>query len=123
MTRFSLLVCFALIVDLICSFGCSRFHIYSYVVFIDEGNVVHGLDELIKYYQSLPPSDDEDSILLKKPLLLGPPPAECRRHGRTNLLHRATREGIHRQIYTLFRSTGISGVIRFILFRGSAPSS
>jgi tyrosine-protein kinase len=60
----------------------------------------HGLDELITFYQcgggdsSTNEADDDDTILLETPLEGGgPPPPDTRRHGRTNLLHRATREG------------------------------
>ncbi|ODM97653.1 Tyrosine-protein kinase HTK16 [Orchesella cincta] len=48
----------------------------------------HGLDELIKSLQS-PTSPDED-IVLQKPVIKSLPPPDVRRHGRTNLLHRAT---------------------------------
>ncbi|CAG0920715.1 unnamed protein product [Notodromas monacha] len=57
---------------------------------IDGGPVVHGLDALIEQYQlrrgGLP-------CCLQFRLPGMPPPAETRRHGRTNLLHRSTKEG------------------------------
>ncbi|XP_035700493.1 tyrosine-protein kinase Shark isoform X3 [Folsomia candida] len=56
------------------------------------GPIIHGLDELIKYYQS-PSSLGDDDILLQKAIIKSPPPPDGRRHGRTNLLHRATKEG------------------------------
>ncbi|XP_015921309.1 tyrosine-protein kinase HTK16 isoform X2 [Parasteatoda tepidariorum] len=57
---------------------------------IDGGPIVHGLEMLISYYQ-------EDAVGLSTKLgqmCKGqPPPSDSRRHGRTNLLHRATKEG------------------------------
>lgn len=57
---------------------------------IDEGPIIHGLEVLINHYQ-----DDAQglSTKLSKMCKGQPPPHDTRRHGRTNLLHRATREG------------------------------
>lgn len=50
----------------------------------------HGLDSLIEYYQEL-----AHGLVTKltKPFNCSPPPHNSRRNGRTNLLHRATKEG------------------------------
>lgn len=44
-------------------------------------------------HQSSPSLLGEREIQLGKPITKSPPPPDCRRHGRTNLLHRATKEG------------------------------
>lgn len=65
-------------------------------MFSEEGTVIHGLDELIKHYQRITYSEDDDQAVqfpIRKPVYHSPPPSDCRRHGRTNLLHRATKEG------------------------------
>lgn len=59
---------------------------------VDGGPVVHGLEELV--YQG----GQEGGAPWGQPLGRpcpggGPPPPDTRRHGRTNLLHRATRQG------------------------------
>lgn len=66
-----------------------------YLYFSEGREPCHGLDELIKTLQcSTSPDDvDDDDIVLQKPVIKCLPPAEVRRHGRTNLLHRATKEG------------------------------
>ncbi|XP_023237515.1 tyrosine-protein kinase shark-like [Centruroides sculpturatus] len=57
---------------------------------IDEGPIIHGLEVLINHYQE----DAQGlSTKLSKMCKGQPPPHDTRRHGRTNLLHRATREG------------------------------
>ncbi|KAG8228527.1 hypothetical protein J437_LFUL008984 [Ladona fulva] len=57
----------------------------------DEHTVHHGLETLIEHYQG-----DSHGLetRLKKVCLKDPPPHDARRHGRTNLLHRATKEVI-----------------------------
>lgn len=57
----------------------------------DEETIIHGLETLIEYYQ-----EDAHGLETKLSRMCkkDPPPHDCRRHGRTNLLHRATKEGI-----------------------------
>ncbi|XP_051153972.1 tyrosine-protein kinase Shark [Leptopilina boulardi] len=54
---------------------------------IGDETTIHGLDTLIEYYQE---DNHELEIKLKAPIKGVPPPHDARRHGRTNLLHRAT---------------------------------
>lgn len=56
---------------------------------LDEDTIIHGLDTLIEYYYGEGP----DVRLSRPARLQDPPPHTSRRHGTTNLLHRATREG------------------------------
>lgn len=57
---------------------------------IDEQTPIHGLDSLIEHYrESSHGLVTRLSALCKKEL----PPHDSRSHGRTNLLHRATKEG------------------------------
>lgn len=58
---------------------------------LDEQTIVHGLETLIEYYQ-----ENANGLIcaLDEPVRKDPPPHDTRRHGRTNLLHRATKEGI-----------------------------
>lgn len=57
---------------------------------IDENTITHGLETLIELYQ-----EDARGLVtrLVTPVKKDPPPHDSRRHGRTNLLHRATKEG------------------------------
>lgn len=48
------------------------------------------METLIEYYQE---SSHGLDVTLKNPILKDPPPPDTRRHGQTNLLHRATKEG------------------------------
>uniref|UniRef100_A0A1B6K422 SH2 domain-containing protein n=2 Tax=Homalodisca liturata TaxID=320908 RepID=A0A1B6K422_9HEMI len=57
---------------------------------IDETTITHGLETLIDMYQR---SADCLVTKLTVPIKKDPPPHDSRRHGRTNLLHRATKEG------------------------------
>ena len=61
--------------------------INSQILLLDDETTIHGLDTLIEYYQ-------EDSHGLETKLVHpckgNSPPHDTRRHGRTNLLHRAT---------------------------------
>ncbi|KFM71953.1 Tyrosine-protein kinase HTK16, partial [Stegodyphus mimosarum] len=57
---------------------------------IDDGPIVHGLEMLIAYYQE---NAQGLSTKLEQICKGQPPPSDTRRHGRTNLLHRATKEG------------------------------
>ncbi|KAJ9587710.1 hypothetical protein L9F63_018861, partial [Diploptera punctata] len=56
---------------------------------IDEQTIIHGLETLIEYYQ-----EAAHGLVgkLTKVCKKDPPPHDSRRHGRTNLLHRATKE-------------------------------
>lgn len=56
----------------------------------DELTIFHGLETLIEFYQR---SADRLVTRLTVPLKKDSPPHDSRRHGRTNLLHRATKEG------------------------------
>lgn len=57
---------------------------------IEENTIVHGLETLIEYYQ-----ENANGLIcaLEEPIRKDAPPHDTRRHGRTNLLHRATKEG------------------------------
>lgn len=57
---------------------------------IDDQAPIHGLDSLIEHYQR---SSDGLVTQLTSIIPNEPPPAESRCHGRTNLLHRATKIG------------------------------
>lgn len=57
---------------------------------IDDQTPVHGLDSLIEHYRE---SSDGLVTQLTAIIVKDPPPAESRRHGITNLLHRATKNG------------------------------
>ena len=57
----------------------------------DDGPVLHGLDTLIHYYQE----DGHGQPFRLGRMCVGmPPPHDTRKHGRTNLLHRAAKEGL-----------------------------
>lgn len=55
--------------------------------FLDDETTIHGLDTLIEYYQE---GNRGLETVLRNPCKGAPPPHDTRRHGRTNLLHRAT---------------------------------
>ncbi|XP_058804945.1 tyrosine-protein kinase Shark [Phymastichus coffea] len=54
---------------------------------IDDETTIHGLETLIEYYQQ---ENHGLVTTLRTPVKGLPPPHDTRRHGRTNLLHRAT---------------------------------
>lgn len=54
---------------------------------IDEQNIMHGLETLIEHYCKV--NDPSLGVQLSNPIVKDPPPHDTRRHGRTNLLHRA----------------------------------
>lgn len=57
---------------------------------IDDQTPIHGLDSLIEHYQKGSHGlVTQLSAIVKR----DPPPHDSRSHGRTNLLHRATKEG------------------------------
>lgn len=68
---------------------------------IDNGPVVHGLEMLIELYKKNP---EGLSSKLGNPCRGKPPPADCRINGKTNLLHRATREGDLKIVSELLKS-------------------
>lgn len=69
-----------------------RRHLGDAFFSIDECLKFHGLEVLIQHYMSTPNALPENLILTE--YLKGqPPPHDSRRHGRTNLLHRATNQG------------------------------
>lgn len=65
----------------------------------DENMIIHGLETLIELYQ-----EDAKGLVTKlvTPVKKDPPPHDSRRHGRTNLLHRATKEGNGNVILQIF---------------------
>lgn len=66
---------------------------------IDEETIIHGLDTLIEYYHG----EGLDVRLTRPPRIQDPPPHTSRRHGTTNLLHRATREGNYKVVSELLK--------------------
>ncbi|XP_067008964.1 tyrosine-protein kinase Shark [Anabrus simplex] len=67
---------------------------------IDEHTIIHGLETLIEYYQ-----EDAHGLVTKLTTVCkkDPPPHDSRRHGRTNLLHRATKEGNYTVVSELLK--------------------
>lgn len=65
----------------------------------DEQIICHGLETLIEHYQN-----DKGGIIspLGSPIIKDFPPPDTRRHGRTNLLHRATKEGTSNEIIKFY---------------------
>jgi hypothetical protein len=63
---------------------------FVWCVSTDEHTIIHGLETLIEYYQ-----EAAHGLVTKLTRVCkkDPPPHDSRRHGRTNLLHRATKEG------------------------------
>lgn len=57
---------------------------------IDNQQPIHGLDSLIEHYQKA-----SNGLVTQLTAIIkrDPPPHDSRSHGRTNLLHRATKEG------------------------------
>ena len=67
---------------------CEQFYFrFEFIIFAGDETTIHGLDTLIEYYQE---DNHGLEIQLKVPIKGVPPPHDTRRHGRTNLLHRAT---------------------------------
>jgi hypothetical protein len=60
---------------------------FSFLHDLDDETTIHGLDTLIEYYQ-----EENRGLVtrLRKPYKGLAPPHDTRRHGRINLLHRAT---------------------------------
>lgn len=67
---------------------------------IEVQTIFHGLETLIDYYQ-----EDPHGLVTKltKVCRKDPPPHDSRRHGRTNLLHRATKEGNYKVVSELLK--------------------
>jgi len=68
---------------------------------IDEQNIMHGLETLIEHYCKV--NDPSLGVQLSKPILKDPPPHDTRRHGRTNLLHRAITQANCKVVYELLK--------------------
>lgn len=60
---------------------------YNVSSITDDETTIHGLETLIEYYQK---ENHGLVTTLRIPIKGSPPPPDTRRHGRTNLLHRAT---------------------------------
>ncbi|XP_066603271.1 tyrosine-protein kinase Shark [Prorops nasuta] len=67
---------------------------------IDDKTTIHGLDTLIEYYQG---EDHGLEIKLRTACRGISPPHDTRRHGRTNLLHRATIQGNYTVVSELLK--------------------
>ncbi|KAK0083927.1 hypothetical protein PV325_007928 [Microctonus aethiopoides] len=67
-----------------------RKHIEDAFFAIDKETTIHGLDTLVEYYQE---NSHGLEIKLRNACKGTLPPADTRRHGQTNLLHRATLQG------------------------------
>ncbi|XP_069687001.1 tyrosine-protein kinase Shark [Periplaneta americana] len=67
---------------------------------IDEQTIIHGLETLIEYYQE---ASHGLVTKLTRVCKKDPPPHDSRRHGRTNLLHRATKEGNYTVVSELLK--------------------
>nr|CAD7588127.1 unnamed protein product [Timema genevievae] len=70
----------------------------SYMV--NEQTIIHGLETLIEYYQG---ESHGLATKLNKVCKKDTPPHDSRRHGRTNLLHRATKEGNYTVVSELLK--------------------
>lgn len=65
---------------------------------------IHGLESLIEHYQESPQSLQVDGLRLTVPVKGEMPPHDSLRHGRTNLLHRATTQGNLTVVLALLKS-------------------
>lgn len=61
------------------------------------------MESLIEYYMENP-SVLAEGLVLKQPVKGEQPPPDTRRHGHTNLLHRATREGSYTVVKELLKT-------------------
>lgn len=64
---------------------------------------MHGLESLIEYYEQNPGVLAEN-LTLTVPIKGKVPPHDSRRHGRTNLLHRATSQGSYTVVSELLKT-------------------
>nr|CAD7449902.1 unnamed protein product [Timema bartmani] len=74
--------------------------VWRVVTFIYEQTIIHGLETLIEYYQG---ESHGLATKLNKVCKKDTPPHDSRRHGRTNLLHRATKEGNYTVVSELLK--------------------
>ncbi|XP_065166490.1 tyrosine-protein kinase Shark-like [Atheta coriaria] len=79
-----------------------RRHIDDAFFSIVENTKVHGLESLIEFYKENPTGID--GVLLTEPIKGELPPHDTRRHGRTNLLHRAANHGNETIVLELLKS-------------------
>ncbi|XP_057672099.1 tyrosine-protein kinase Shark [Diorhabda carinulata] len=70
---------------------------------IDEYLKFHGLEVLIDYY-FMTPNKLPENLVLTDYIRKDPPPPDSRRHGRTNLLHRATDQGNYTVVSELLKT-------------------
>lgn len=75
--------------DVVCHYQIRR-HGEDAFFSIDDQQPIHGLDSLIQHYQEASHGLVSQLTAIVK---CDPPPHNTRSHGRTNLLHRATKEG------------------------------
>lgn len=86
-----------------CSHFQIRRHLGDSFFSIDECLNFHGLEVLIQHYTTTPNVLGENLILTE--YVKGqPPPHDSRRHGRTNLLHRATHQGNYTVVKELLKT-------------------
>nr|XP_023011700.1 tyrosine-protein kinase shark [Leptinotarsa decemlineata] len=70
---------------------------------IDECLKFHGLEVLIEHY-TVTPNALPENLVLTEYVVKYPPPHDSRRHGRTNLLHRATDQGNYTVVSELLKT-------------------
>lgn len=70
---------------------------------LDESTKIHGLESLIEHYLNTKGVLSE-GLSLTTPIRGDPPPDHSRRHGRTNLLHRATDQGNYTIVSELLKT-------------------
>ncbi|KAJ8970015.1 hypothetical protein NQ314_001444 [Rhamnusium bicolor] len=70
---------------------------------IDECSKFHGLENLIDHYSTTPNALSE-GLILTDCIKGSSPPHDSRRHGRTNLLHRATNQGNYTVVSELLKT-------------------
>ncbi|XP_018327039.1 tyrosine-protein kinase Shark [Agrilus planipennis] len=71
---------------------------------LQENTKIHGLESLIEYYQENSDGINADGLKLTVPCKGEAPPHNCRRHGRTNLLHRATSQGNYKVVSEMLKT-------------------
>lgn len=79
------------------------FFLFHLCVFVDENIKMHGLESLIEYYMENPEVLAK-GLILKEPVKGEQPPPDTRRHGHTNLLHRATSHGSYTVVKELLKT-------------------
>jgi tyrosine-protein kinase len=73
------------------------------LILLDESTKIHGLESLIEHYINTKGVLSE-ALSLTIPVRGDPPPDNSRRHGRTNLLHRATSQGNYTIVSELLKT-------------------